>query len=506
MYRKRKGICMISNLMHFLGTLHLEYLKVQILLLPVIFSYLFLLRKSLPLPQKTALHNTLLFSSLVIPVINLFLFLFSRINISIPTVIVPLVSTTQGINNVVDTPHVLSVFTILGFMGVFGTLLLLVHMVYQFLYEKKLLKNSLKLKRFMNISIVYSKHVLSPFSTGIFYPRIFIPSRMVSAREQLVMVLMHEKEHIRKGHYVYSMLEIMHKTLFWYNPLAHLLHNYGILNRECECDSKVCDLFSASQYGNFLIDEAQKIQSQSRLMIVNSFFKSNLKIRISNIMERPMYKTTLQSISILAVCMLLSIGGITAHVMGKTESFDTLLNKPVISGGRDQRKVITELLPRLKELRQLYNTHAAGNPSNKGVITFEFIIDQSGTPSQIMITKSDFEVPQLNKALINKISSWKFTKVDNSVIPTKFQLPLEFSNARPSLNWIYEKNKTLFKNYNISVDDLKNYAQDQQKYKKFERKIHTIGDKKGWTDEMKQKFLAMIVNIGSIPQDPELVE
>ncbi len=80
----------------------------------------------------------------------------------------------------------------------------------------------------------------SPFSCGVFHPVIFIPEHMLSFdKEELDMVIAHEKQHIKCGDQLVKMLIAAAVCVNWYNPLAWIMLRVANRDIELACDEAV---------------------------------------------------------------------------------------------------------------------------------------------------------------------------------------------------------------------------------------------------------------------------
>lgn len=96
-----------------------------------------------------------------------------------------------------------------------------------------------------------------PAALGILRPRIVVPADFRSryTEEEQVLVLCHERLHIRRGDLVANLLASMMRCLFWFNPLIHVAARLHRLDQEFACDAMVMARHPAARraYGEAML-------------------------------------------------------------------------------------------------------------------------------------------------------------------------------------------------------------------------------------------------------------
>ena len=77
----------------------------------------------------------------------------------------------------------------------------------------------------------------SPFVLGIFRPKIYLPSDIGEAERDYIVL--HERQHIRRGDHVFKALAFIALSLHWFNPLAWLAFVLAGRDMEMSCDEAV---------------------------------------------------------------------------------------------------------------------------------------------------------------------------------------------------------------------------------------------------------------------------
>ena len=82
-----------------------------------------------------------------------------------------------------------------------------------------------------------SDRIRSPFVTGLFRPRIYLPMSLCGVEKEYV--LMHEKEHIRRFDYFLKLAAFIIVSVHWFNPLAWIAFLLMTKDMEMSCDEAV---------------------------------------------------------------------------------------------------------------------------------------------------------------------------------------------------------------------------------------------------------------------------
>lgn len=77
----------------------------------------------------------------------------------------------------------------------------------------------------------------SPFVLGIFRPKIYLPSDICEGERDYIVL--HERQHIRRGDHVFKALAFIALSLHWFNPLAWLAFVLAGRDMEMSCDEAV---------------------------------------------------------------------------------------------------------------------------------------------------------------------------------------------------------------------------------------------------------------------------
>ncbi len=170
---------------------------------------------------------------------------------------------------------VASRFWVVLFIAVFLTLVILYTMTALELKDAEL---------FSEKNIYISEKVSSPVVFGVFRPKIILPVTYLSLEEeQLRLVLMHEKRHIKRCDNLFRLIAFATAALHWFNPFVWIFLNCFLADIELACDEGVLSEISESElksYASVLVDCAE-----NRNVFVSAFGGAKLRIRIENILS-----------------------------------------------------------------------------------------------------------------------------------------------------------------------------------------------------------------------------
>ena len=104
------------------------------------------------------------------------------------------------------------------------------------------------------VLLVCSDEYLSPFTTGIFRPIIFLPAKIIALKnnDYLEMIIAHEMSHIKRLDNLWMRLQSLLQIIYFFNPIVWFVNSKINLSRESICDQMVLSKknISALAYGN----------------------------------------------------------------------------------------------------------------------------------------------------------------------------------------------------------------------------------------------------------------
>ena len=195
----------------------------------------------------------------------------------------------------------LSVWTILGWVWLFGVLVLVLYTLVSTLRLRHQVREAVRLRG----NIYQSEQVASPFVLGILRPRIYLPYHMDSREAQ--HVLAHEQAHLRRGDHFWQPLGFLLLTIHWFNPLIWL--SYAMLCRDIElaCDETVIQDLGCEQRADYM--QALVACSVNRRRIAAcplAFGETGVKERVKSVMN---YKKPTLWVMLLALALCVVLAG-----------------------------------------------------------------------------------------------------------------------------------------------------------------------------------------------------
>jgi beta-lactamase regulating signal transducer with metallopeptidase domain len=96
-----------------------------------------------------------------------------------------------------------------------------------------------------------------PALVGVFRPAVILPADFKTryTPKERVLIVAHERVHLRRGDCVWNFLVALFRCLFWFNPLAHIAANTLRNDQELACDAAVIRRYPNSRraYANAML-------------------------------------------------------------------------------------------------------------------------------------------------------------------------------------------------------------------------------------------------------------
>lgn len=130
-------------------------------------------------------------------------------------------------------------------------------------------------------NIYISEKVSSPAVYGIIKPRIILP--LSYDEKSLDYVLMHERQHIKRGDNLWRMIAHIVCALHWFNPFVWIALRFFLSDIELACDETVISKLEpagAKEYALSLLESGK-----SANVFASAFGGAKIKTRIENILS-----------------------------------------------------------------------------------------------------------------------------------------------------------------------------------------------------------------------------
>ena len=184
---------------------------------------------------------------------------------------------------------------ILKWCWICGTIAVVFGMLYSYFRFMRCLVGSIRLKE----NIYLAERIQSPFSLGVLFPKIFLPTSL--SKVYYEPVILHERVHIARKDIWVKYLAVCFLGFFWFQPLLWYAYRLFINDMEEACDETVLKRQGAAfraEYAMALVEvsfQAGKVQGAAI-----GYRNGEIKGRIKNIMN---YEKTRFSVRMIAVCI-----------------------------------------------------------------------------------------------------------------------------------------------------------------------------------------------------------
>ncbi|WP_438864603.1 M56 family metallopeptidase [Neptunicella sp.] len=237
-----------------------------------------------------------------------------------------------------------------------------------------------------------SRYVAGPVLTGIFRPRLIVPSSFqadfTAAQQQ--MILQHELVHYRRRDNVFNLCGLVVVALFWFNPLVWIGYKAFRRCQELACDEVV--LINKNQQEKILYSKAllrcAEVSLQPMTIYSQYGDKHSMKKRIKLIQHSGSAK-----VSLVATVLMLSGGLLTGIAMANQQP--ATIDKTQVN-----------LASPVQRVEPLYPLEAA-EQKIEGSVVLQFDIDVDGTTSNIKVIKA---IPEqvFEKESIKALQQWRY--------------------------------------------------------------------------------------------------
>lgn len=155
------------------------------------------------------------------------------------------------------------------------------------------------------VLLLSNEIIQSPFMTGIFEQKIFLPESNYT-QEEWGLLLKHELVHCKNQDYFFRRLVFILCALHWFNPPIYRLSDYFVEVNEMACDEKVLNRQPIKRHTMYaeLILQIQEKELGLTTVSLTGHTVNGLERRIRNIMKKT-EKTKRISFAVLAMSMVL---------------------------------------------------------------------------------------------------------------------------------------------------------------------------------------------------------
>lgn len=187
-------------------------------------------------------------------------------------------------------------------------------------------RQSFKIRRPVNI--FSSDEYLSPFTIGLFRPKIFIPKPLLETTDHKTInaIIAHEMVHIKRFDYVWIRLQNALQIIYFFNPIVWYVNRQIRMARERVCDSVVLAkrVIAPKEYGKGVLDVLMFNVFGNRLIEPLPCFSNHKKIfehRIKDIIKG----TTMTKQKTLFILLMVCLLGLFLLPMSNSQTREMLL-------------------------------------------------------------------------------------------------------------------------------------------------------------------------------------
>lgn len=208
----------------------------------------------------------------------------------------------------------IGIFSALSFVWLAGTAAMALCSIVSFAKLKKELSEAVLLRE----NIYISDKITTPFVTGIFSPKIYLPISV--KEEELEYIILHERCHIKRGDHIVKLISFALLCIHWFNPFIWLAFCLSNRDMEMSCDEAVMkkmkeDVRASYSQSLLSLSAGRPIISGTPL----AFGESSVKQRIKNIMK---YKKPAVIISVISAILIVVLAVVfIGNPMPKEEKY-----------------------------------------------------------------------------------------------------------------------------------------------------------------------------------------
>ena len=193
---------------------------------------------------------------------------------------------------------------ILGWILCCGTALVVFGMVYTYIRFLQCLVGSIRLQK----DIYLASRIRSPFTLGVFRPRIYLPTSL--KEEYYEAVVLHERVHIARKDVWMKYLAVAFLGLFWFQPVLWFAYRMFINDMEEACDETVLHRKGkeyCAEYARTLVEVSYQAGQVRGVAI--GYGNGEVKARVEQVMRYERAKTSVKVVAVVICClfMVLSI-------------------------------------------------------------------------------------------------------------------------------------------------------------------------------------------------------
>lgn len=258
-----------------------------------------------------------------------------------------------------------------------------------------------------------SAEVSSPVTFGYFQPVVIFPASFTEFDENMQRaVACHEALHVKRRDWLWTLLDEVIRTLFWFHPAFHWLVGRIQLTRELMVDETAVRLLGTRKtYLQSLVEFVKRGSRASSLPAPLFLKESQLSHRVRLLLQRGEVKLskTKTRISLVVSLVMLAMTGwwsltalpLTAHPPERHPQLEPDVRDAIHVGSNVMKsKLIHRVDPE-------YLSHlTVARP--KGLVVLSVLVDTEGVVQQVKAVQGDKDEPALDVAAMDAVRKWRY--------------------------------------------------------------------------------------------------
>ena len=316
---------------------------------------------------------------------------------------------------------------------------------------------TLSVKRQMGIKadIKVTAHdwLTTPALSASIRPKLLLPANMLQNSEQLMFGIRHELTHFKHKDYLISLLLVVLRCVYWFNPVVWLTAKQIETDMETVCDASVTASMKNAQRGRYIetmIDLGQNVDTQYMLGMGTRDDRKSIEKRIRGMFMTKRTTPAVRTAAALMTCLMLIVCFTTA--CQPTPETAPVVNKgddhleemiassaaspiPAVTVDPEQSKQEQEeaLRQALMDRLNAPETYAESFTNDKGDITVSFDDAKVEVPAVQNIPASNVKPSGFSQETVNKFATYFFGDkplFEEENVRTKEEIEAQIIEAR----------------------------------------------------------------------------
>jgi len=286
------------------------------------------------------------------------------------------------------------------------------------------------------VRLVSSRDCLSPFTTGLFRPVVFLPEDLFGwSRTAAEAAIAHELAHVRRWDELWIVLTNLVRAVFFFNPAAWLAANRLAQARERACDSQALTAggLSAREYGRGLLGVLRLNvfgTPESDVLVGLVDRKEDVHMRLMSIASGEYRRRNrvawVLTATVACGMLLLPMGRPGGVVIAGEETLDIIgdvdgdpLYRYIVGGEVTEPKKIDGQAPKYTEDARSTNT--------EGTVVLRLVIRSDGTVTDAEVLEG---LPfGLAEAAVDAVKTWRFepSTLDGEPVAVSYIITVRFN-------------------------------------------------------------------------------